>query len=164
MSLKDILLQKEERVLGAWRDRLVASYPTEQAKFIAKNEDSFTNPVGMTLRPALEALYRGLASGNAPEQLQEPLDAIVRLRAVQDFTPAQALAFLPELKELVRREAGLNDEDSRHFDVRVDAALLQAFDIYSACREKLCQIRIKELHDRNARLFERQNRKKGGSV
>jgi hypothetical protein len=79
------------------------------------------------------------------------LDQVIRIRAVQEFTPAQAVAPILELKWVVRQvfsanknaRAFLGELDA--FDCEVDRASLEAFNIYTECRERLYQTRIREL-------------------
>ena len=70
---------------------------------------------------------------------------------MQDFTPSQAVAFLFLLKNIVRQELARvkNISDSAPnldaLDARIDKAALMGFDFYMNCRERLHQIRVKEV-------------------
>ncbi|HDL98300.1 MAG TPA: hypothetical protein ENH16_01790, partial [Desulfobacteraceae bacterium] len=85
----------------------------------------------------------------------EPLDQVIRIRAVQEFTPAQAVSPILELKWVVKQVLSA-DKDTRpllaeldSFDCDVDRAALAAFDIYMNCREQLHKARIFELKSGN---------------
>jgi len=91
------------------------------------------------------------------------LDDLVRLRAVQDFTPAQALAFLFSLKKIIRDELREANHDAPHeelfeFEARIDRLALSAFEIYARCREQLFEIRMNQMRRDNHVLIERFNR------
>jgi hypothetical protein len=70
---------------------------------------------------------------------------------VQDFLPSQAVFFMFMLKDVVREELATNGgvlpAETAEFEAAIDRAALQAFDIYMACRERLFQIRIRELQN-----------------
>jgi ferredoxin len=78
------------------------------------------------------------------------LDAILKIRSVQDFSPSKAVGFIFQLKKAIEetlkgeicREQ--NIEAWRAFQSRIDALALQAFDAYMNCREKICEIRVNQ--------------------
>jgi hypothetical protein len=64
----------------------------------------------------------------------------VRIRAVQNFTPSQAIGFVFDLKGLIRAMAPADRQASKEMVViesRIDALALLAFDLYMSCREKI---------------------------
>jgi len=144
-TLRDSLLQANEHLVERWFRRVLASYPDDTAKYLAKNAASFQNPVGQTLLSSLESLFVGLIRGDAPADLFPALDAIIRIRATQDFTPAEAVVFLTQLKQIVRDEAartGAGDaQQLRAVEDCIDGAQLMAFDVYMDCREQIFRIR-----------------------
>lgn len=71
------------------------------------------------------------------------LTDILSVRAVQDFTPSEAVRFIPALKEIVREIAG--EETTAPVEARIDELLLLAFDIYMERREKIFGLRVREL-------------------
>jgi hypothetical protein len=86
------------------------------------------------------------------------LDRIIRIRAVQELTPSQALAFILDLKQVVGEVAGEAAADElRAFEQRVDQLVLTAFDVYSECREQISSIRINEIRKRSLDRIERLN-------
>jgi hypothetical protein len=97
------------------------------------------------------------------EEIGEALDRIIRIRAVQDYSPSQAVGFVFELKNLVHEElagtpAVTAEADSlRMLDVRVDRLALQAFDVYMQCREQVYSIRVNEIRNRSLKMMERLN-------
>ena len=99
-----------------------------------------------------------------PQRLTPALDKVIRIRAIQDFSPAVALQFALALKSLVRDElaepisAGqVTAEELQQFDVTVEQLLLLAFNIYMQCREQLYELRVSEVRNQSARLLQRAN-------
>ena len=94
------------------------------------------------------------------EKVCSHLDQVIRIRAVQDFSPAQAVGFIFLLKKAVReqlekdiREKRLSEEISL-FESKIDELALLSFDIYMKCREKIYEIRVNEVKNRTCRLME----------
>jgi hypothetical protein len=149
MNLSEALKRNEEKILALWTERTLDTY--ESSSFFKKSQDRFANPVGMNIREGLAKLFRLLAEGADAAQFTGPLDQIIRIRAVQQFTPSQAVAPVLDLKWAVRQILSA-DKDCREllpelapFDRDVDRAALQAFDLYMECRERLHKARIREL-------------------
>lgn len=149
MQLIEALKNKRNEILSTWVDRTLDSYTS--SGFFKKSKDRFANPVGANIREGLGRLYDLLLADAKQQELKSPLDQVMRIRAVQEFTPAQAVAPILELKWVVKQiftadkklHPLLTELDS--FDCNVDRAALAAFDIYTACREQLYQNRISEL-------------------
>jgi hypothetical protein len=163
MLLKDFLLQKKSVILKKWFERILETYPQETQRFLQRQKDPFANPVWSTILKGIEGLYEELLQGNDFARVSFFLDNITRVRAVQDFPPSAAIAFIPFLKKILRDELPSGDpareddffEDLLEFESRIDQLTLLAFDIYVACREKLYEIRINEIKNRSARVLER---------
>jgi hypothetical protein len=87
---------------------------------------------------------------------------MIRIRAVQDFTPSQAVAFIFEVKKVVRKELAseiLHDPHMREelaaWDSAVDDLVLFAFDIYMQCREKIYDLKANEARNLTFRLLQK---------
>ena len=168
MSLQDLLLQAQPAIVARWFQRVLDSYPADTARYLEHEPDRFQNPVGQTIRPALESLYVALVKGEAADAIRVPLDDIIRIRAVQDFRAAAAVGFLFQLKPLIREQlqgtvqanGGMPEVDA--LEERIDTAILLAFDIYMECREQVYSIRTNSIKRRTELLMERTQRKGGG--
>lgn len=156
MTLSGLLRDRRERVLAAWRDLIFAEYPGGPG-FFAKERDALRNPIGGIVREATERLLSGLIDGAGDEEVRGSLDGIVRLRAVQDFPPSRALAFVVRLKGVVREELGeaAPPEAWREFEDAVDRLSLLAFEVYVGCREQMHRIAVQSMRDRSMKLMER---------
>lgn len=149
MDLQVLLAPKKKAIVAKWIDRVLESYGSPE--FFKKQKDRFANPIGVTISEGLHELYGVLLEKRALEEAARPLENIIKIRAVQDLAPSQAVSFVYLLKDIVRSElagdkegAGLGAELSA-LDGRIDKAALMAFDFYMACRERLHQIRVKEV-------------------
>ena len=149
MNLIEALKNKKEKILSAWVERTLDSYAAPG--FFKRSKDKFANPVGANIKEGLTKLYNLLLKGADPEEFAEPLDQVIRIRAVQDFSPAQAVAPILELKWVVKQVFSADKEcrellsELDSFDCDVDRAALAAFDLYMKCREQLHRARIREL-------------------
>ena len=147
-----------DTVVERWFDRIVDRYPVETARFLREQRDPFANPVGAALREELAPILDGVLDDRDPVKLAPGLDRIVRVRALQDMSPSQAVSFVLDLKEIVDDLVPQASEVDRHdFDDRVDHLLLTAFDVYTGCREQMAEIRVREIRNRSLKQMERLN-------
>lgn len=140
------LAARRDVLLAVWLTRTLEAYPTSSRNFLALEKDPFRNPVGHTLKEGLANLLDGvLGSGDFAEMVAD-LEPIVRLRAVQDFTPSQAVSFVFLLKGVLREQvSGLGDSalpQIRTLEERIDRLALAAFDLYMQCREEMVKIQV----------------------
>ncbi|MEJ2586157.1 MAG: RsbRD N-terminal domain-containing protein [Deltaproteobacteria bacterium] len=158
MSLNDLLSEKRSKIIKRWRDAIILSYPKDSQSFLKREKSQFANPVGSLIGKEIENLYDGVIKGGDPDKMSTSLEAIIRIRAVQDFTPSQAVAFVIQLKQIIREEFGAGSSaDLQGLENRIDEVLLLAFDIYSKCRQKLNDVRVREVKNQVGRLLERAN-------
>jgi len=86
---------------------------------------------------------------------------MIRIRAVQNFFPSQAVGFLFDFKKILRQELGEKlqqpgmGEAFTRLEERIDEFGLIAFNIYMQCREKIYQLKTDDLRERTFRAFER---------
>jgi hypothetical protein len=165
MSLDSLLFDKRSSIIKKWRDLLIGTYPVDTQRFFKREKDRFSNPVGQTIAEDLEILYDQLTTENNIDKISKSLDNIVRIRAVQNFKPSEAVGFVLGLKKLIRKEIGVGagaDEIKDTFEAleeRIEDAALLAFDIYNQCRQKLYELRVSEATNQVSRLLERANLK-----
>lgn len=159
MNLETILSQKGPAILSKWLELIIGTYPTDAQRFLKKQKDPFANPVGTRIRNEAENIYKELIRGMDPERLSLSLDGIIRIRAVQDFTPSQAISFVFLLKNLIREEVGKEVREHQildewmTFESRFDDVALLAFDLFMKCREKIYEIRANETKNQVSRLL-----------
>lgn len=161
MRLENLLEQKKAAILKKWFDLIAQTYPADTSKFLKNKKDPFSNPVGGTFSRGLEALLDELLKEMDEETVISFLDPMIRIRAVQDFSPSQAVAFVFSLKTIVRKalrkeiKEGLYLDELLQFESKIDTLGMIAFNIYMACREKLYTLQANEVRNRTFAAFER---------
>lgn len=141
-----------EAIGKAWLERILESYPAQTSLFLGRERDRFRNPIGHALREKVPVLADELLGTMDLERITGALDALVRIRAVQDFTPGQALGFLFELRPIVRRQWHGQSVDWDELNRRIEQTALLGFDLYMSCREKILEVQIEEARRRTAQL------------
>lgn len=161
MGLAELLEKHKRAIVNKWFDAVVHTYPADTARFLKSQKDPFANPVGRTTFKGLDGTYDQLRGEMHTETLAATLDPIIRIRAIQDFTPSQAAGFVFLLKNIIRETVGdqLREkeglEELTALDARVDTIGLLAFDIYMRCREKVLQLKANEIRNRVFSAFHR---------
>ena len=161
--LYDTLVRIKPALLKKWLRAVTDTYPVDTSTFLRTRSDQFANPVGATTSQSIETLYDQLAGDMESDKVLAALDDIVRIRAVQDFTPAQAVGFVFLLKGIIRAEFKdrLSDpeltRDLLELESRIDSLALLAFNNYMKCREKLYELKAKEVQQVTYRLLQRAN-------
>lgn len=161
MSLIVYLKKHKAAITRKWFELLANSYAPDTANFLKTQKDPFENPVGINSLESLRALFDVLLEKGDAEQYKTILDPIVRVRALQGFSPSQALAFIPSLKALIWDEikkagkADLQFSEFLEFAARIDSVAMAAFDLYMQCREKIYELMANEHRNRFFSAFER---------
>jgi RsbT co-antagonist protein rsbRD N-terminal domain len=154
MKLESLLSERQASLAGRWRQRLFESYPPETAIFLKKEKDQFDNPVGSRLSQGLAHILEALFQGKDRAQVLAALDEVICVRALQSFSPSQALAFIFLLKNVMREELAPELKDGKfaqefqELESRIDGLALLGFDVYTQRREKLYEIRVNEVKQR----------------
>jgi len=153
--LLQLLASKREAVVARWLDRILENYAEEQSLFFKQELDRFRNPVGYVLRENLPLLLDAVLLGEWTPASRSAVDAIVRLRAVQDLSPVRAVSFVPLLKDAVRDELRncrqIAPEERHHAELesRIDELARLAAELYAHCREQIRRIQAGERRRRN---------------
>lgn len=159
MPLTAHLAQKKSAILGRWLDMIYESYPPETAIFLRKEKNRFDNPAGYRISEGLEGLYGALLQEMERDQVLACLDEIIRIRALQNFTPSQALAFIFLLKIVIREELSGEIQTENlalellDLESRIDGLALLGFDVYTKRREKIFEIKADEAKRRVSGLM-----------
>ena len=157
--LSDELAKHRDAILDRWFEDVINGYPDETGKFLKEQSDPFANPVGAGLHQGLSGILDGLVGPVDPEQLEAALDLVIRVRAVQEFSPGDAVGFVSGLKKIVRETLrdgrNVDHEEWADFDHSIDDLGLLAFDVYMKCREQMWAIRAKEIRTQSLGILER---------
>jgi len=150
MQIEYQLEQRKPVIVKKWFDLVIQTYPVDTSNFLKTQKDPFANPVGQTVLRGLEALFDVLLKGPDADTISSFLDPIIRIRAVQDFTPSKAVAFIFSLKQVIREnlKKELKDPaaalDLLNLESTIDDLALIAFDIYMECREKIYELKANQ--------------------
>lgn len=158
-SVEQLFLSCKEEVLQKWTTAIFAMYPFETSGFLRSKKDQFANPVGHTTTLAVGKLYDALTGADVQtESVQDALRDLIRIRAVQDLTPSQAVGALYLLKPVLRSlfltealAAGKLDT-LLEAESRLDTLALMAFDLYMQDKEVVFATRVGELKRRTTQL------------
>lgn len=161
MKIEHLLLQKKTEIHEKWIHRLISLYPDNSHAFFASQKNQFNNPIGYTFSNATEQILEILIKEEDLENALSPLDDIIRIQAVQEFTPSKALSFIIDLKQILReelkRECGEHhlEDEWIELETKIDKLILYAFDIYVKCREKIYQLKVRDSKRSVAAILDR---------
>lgn len=163
MELKSLLTEKRAAILRKWFDLILDTYPSDTSSFFKKQKNQFANPVGHTISEGIEGLFDGLLEEADSDRVSPFLDNIIRVRAIQDFTPSEAIGFIFLLKKVIReslereiREHQMYDELLR-VESGIDELVRSSFDVYMKCREQVYDLKANEVKNMTFRLLQRAN-------
>lgn len=161
MNIPEFIRTNREDILGRWRRSVLSSYPSQGASFLGAERDRFANPVGATINDVTANMVDALIDGADNSVYSESLDRFVRVRAVQEFSASRAVSFVFMLKNAIIETPGWDGPDNGQtaeklsFFSRIDDMVLDAFDRYASCREKLYEVSVNEFKRRNRKVLER---------
>lgn len=164
LTLKDSLSERKENILEKWFECIIDAYPPDTSRFLRDQKDRFANPVGATISRGLEGIFEEILKDEQDQaKVSVFIDNIIRIKAVQNFNPSQAISFIFLLKNIIRDElAGdalhnLDADELLALESQIDGLALMAFDIFMSCREKIYEIKSNEARDMTFRLLQRAN-------
>jgi hypothetical protein len=169
MELAALLKENREAILARWFQLIAETYPEVTSEFLVKQKDRFRNPVGYAITQSIGPIYDQVVSAMDGDQVLDALDGIIRIRSVQDFTPTETVAFVFQLKDVIRtvvdgRIQGTEKWDGlRELESRIDRIALLAFEKYTECRENLHRVRNREIESRASRVLGRVTAKPAAS-
>jgi hypothetical protein len=127
---------------------------------LQREKNQFANPVRNTIVTSIEKIFEAIINKVDLDINYPGLEEIIKLRAVQDFSPSESLSFLFYLKNIIRKELEKNNQidamgnEFFAFENEIDNLLALAFDIYTHCRNKIYEIRLREIKSQSKRAFE----------
>lgn len=164
MRFQDLLSQKKDAILERWLWLVMETYPEDTSRLLEREKDRFMNPVRFTVSREIDALFEELLHEMNHDRISASLDQVIRIRSVQDFSPSQAIQFVFLLKRAIEEVLGKGIRERQFLEEwlqlqsKVDEMALLAFDLYMECREKICEIKVREAkagRERAFRLLER---------
>lgn len=157
MDLKAHLEKHQDTIVKKWFDRVIQTYPADTASFLKNKKDPFANPVRGNTLAAMKGVVAELFGQGDRDAISRHLDPAIRIRAVQQFTPAGAIGIVFFLKSIIRdtiKEKYPQLQSDPQFipalwklESEIDDIAMIAVDIYVSCREKIFD--LKATVDRN---------------
>jgi hypothetical protein len=160
MKLTTLLIDNRKEILEAWVSCILDTYSVDGARFMKRQPNRFANPVGHTFAREAEHIFDVLVTDGDPQAAAASIERINKIRAVQDFSASEAVAFIFFLKEAIRTVLkrslanGALADQLLSLESKIDNMALKAFDSYMRCREKLFEIRCKDIR-RQSQLRQR---------
>ncbi len=149
--MQELLLQKRDEIVRGWIDAALGVFPAESAGFLNKVKDPFANPLGNTIRQEIGFLFDAVVREAPDEELDPHLDRIVKVTCIQDVAPSRSIAFVFELRRVLRQVLADGGGDRNvlewllHFEDRIDRVALRAFESHARQRQKISDIRVEEI-------------------
>ena len=160
MDFEQYLKKNKQKLVEKWIASVIATYPADAVKFFKNTKDPFANPVGSTIKRSIGLLFAQVVKKKMdPTAVNEALDLIIRLRAVQKFTPSQTISFIFNIKYLLQKSLDTYRPDKgveiflEDVASNVDELILIAIDIYGKYREKIYLLRINQAKKRLKKLL-----------
>jgi len=163
MNLKALMSEKKAAIVKKWFDLIIDNYPADASNFLKKQKNRFSNPVGHTISQGIDGLFDEILHGIDSEKLFPFLNDIIKIKAVQDFSPSKAISFVFLLKQAIREEMGSEikkkqmSDELQLFEEQIDELALLSFDIYMKCRERIYEIKADEARRMMFRLLQKAN-------
>jgi hypothetical protein len=148
--LCELLLKYKSSIVSKWIKKILDSYSTESSSFFSNEKNQFSNPVGNIISKNGTSIFNEIAGSRNFDNITLLLTDFMKIRAVQNFSPSEAVGFVFYLKKVIREE--LDHEISQQaildelveLESVIDKTALIAFDLYMQSREKVFQIRMNE--------------------
>jgi hypothetical protein len=150
MTLTDFLTEKKTTILERWLDRILEDYPPDTRSFFRETRSLYSNPVGFTLRKGMEGIIDWILQPLSAEEARAILEPVMKVRAVENLSPSQRMKFILPLGEVlgeIMREEDRKDlwgQEWMELNSGISRLALLSMKIFSECREKVNQLRIKE--------------------
>ena len=169
MGLSDLLREHQSAIARRWQEDVLRTYSEEAVVAFGRERDRFANPVGHRVREAADAVVQDLLDERDPDTMVRHFAEVIRIRAVQQFTAAEAVGFVLRLKDIIRAELGPPNEHPAaaaawdDLDRRIDRLALSAFDVYTRCREEVYELRMNEVKRQVSWVLDRMRRREDES-
>ncbi len=140
--------------------------PGESVDLLKRSKDPCSNPMGSGITTELgllidhliDTVATGPAEGQSIEAMAPHLDRILDIQCAQDKLPRQAVAFVFELKAILRTRLGkaLRGPDLAlcfcELESSIDEMALIAFDSHARTQKKIANILVREAQRSSSQL------------
>ena len=122
MGLQDKIKQNKKAISERCFNLIAGTYPPATSQLLKREKDKFLNPVGYTIQNEMETIFDELTGEMNSNKLHTALENIIKIRAVQDFSPSEAIGFVFLLKEAVRETVRSRERRAESGEYRVQGA------------------------------------------
>lgn len=144
-ALTEEIAKGKDSIMAAWEKSATALKGPSPFP-VRKGQGRFANPAAYHREEGMSDVLDWLCADEV-EEIPASLGDICRIKAVQDDKPSQSLAFLFDLKNIIRSVVGnaATEAEYRALDEQIDALALHSFDYFVACRNQIAQLRVEEV-------------------
>ncbi|MBI4687696.1 MAG: RsbRD N-terminal domain-containing protein [Nitrospirae bacterium] len=163
MALNNLLKEKEAVILKRWFDAILETYAPETANQLRQVHDPFANPASQSIRQCIEGIFRKITGQIFTEKDSLSLENMLKLRAIQDITPSQAVSFVFFLKMIIRDELKNEAYSAALYnkllslESEIDETALLCFDLYVKHRQKIYELKSEEIKRAAFMLLRKSN-------
>ena len=149
--IKELLIRNKIAIVSNWIQLIIETYPSATSNFLKSQKDQFSNPVGHIISDSIGKIFDEIVNSRNIDKIKLLLKDIIKIRAVQDFLPSDAVGFIFSLKKVIRDEIEQEIKEEKNLNELViiesfiDKIALVAFNLYMDAREKVFQIRVNEI-------------------
>ena len=150
MTLRDLFAEKKTIILQRWFDRVLEAYPPDTQRFFRENKGPYSNPTGYILRRAMGGIIDRVLRPVSIEEDRAILEPVMKVRALENLPPSQGMRFILPLREVLsdileeEMKKSLLGQEWLDLNSRINHLALLGISLYSECREKVNQLRMKE--------------------
>ncbi len=161
MQIGKIILRQKQSIITQWRQSIIGSYPAESGSYLLENKNKFANPIGFTLANSLPVIVDAVIDGCLSADAKKSLDDIIKIRAVQEFKPSEAIGFVASLRAIVLSEISdeANLSDFLHTEKIFNEINDYTINTYVCFKEKIYDIKANEQLRTFEKMVERLNKK-----
>jgi hypothetical protein len=149
--IKELILSKKEVIVRNWIQSIIDTYPAETSGFLGEQKNQFSNPVGYIISQTAENIFESIIHGKQNLEIKILLNDIIKVRAVQNFSPSMAAGFIFSLRDIILDALEIEIRNENQFkefweiEIEIEKVALIAFDLFMEAREKIFDLRIKEI-------------------
>lgn len=154
----DRLKLRRENILKKWKEKALENYLNDSFRSPGNENDRFGNPVVYNISHGLESIFDELIDQSKTGKTRHALEEIIKIKSLQVEKPSEAVEFIVCLKDIIKDQIESGEVDrTESLDLYkvIDRLALDGFDLFMKSREKIYEIRTKEIQKRTYNLLQR---------